>query len=92
VIVTVTSIVSVVTVTSIVSVLCCRDLKLQTGDWFYRHIQSRFSRNASLPENSTGWYQHTHSGLVNLTSCVMPVLEVLYDSQLIVTLVGMKLI
>ncbi|GFG31081.1 hypothetical protein Cfor_04587, partial [Coptotermes formosanus] len=30
-----------------------RELKLQSGDWFYRHIQSRFSRNTSLSENST---------------------------------------
>ncbi|XP_069675416.1 uncharacterized protein [Periplaneta americana] len=27
-----------------------REVKLQSGDWFYRHIQSRFGRTAPLPE------------------------------------------
>ena len=40
-------------------VLCCRELKLQSGDWFYRHIQSRFSKNTDLPETSPGSYWHT---------------------------------
>ncbi|XP_021928479.1 uncharacterized protein LOC110834013 isoform X6 [Zootermopsis nevadensis] len=29
-----------------------RDLKLQSGDWFYRHLQSRFFRTANITENN----------------------------------------
>ncbi|XP_023706156.1 uncharacterized protein LOC111863758 isoform X5 [Cryptotermes secundus] len=30
-----------------------RELKLQSGDWFYRHIRNRFSRAAAVTENNT---------------------------------------